>query len=123
MVTRLACALAAIVCAGCVGSLGGPRASEPRCVALDESRVTWSGVALVAAPVAGAQGAASWPVESSDARLALAVGSVTAAGVAALSGYLAQERAAQYSRECLEAPSAPVVVAPPPSYGARVVSQ
>jgi hypothetical protein len=71
-------------------------------VALDESRVTWSSAALVAAPLAGAQGAASWPVESSDARLALAIGSVTAAGTAALAGYLASERAAQYSRECLE---------------------
>jgi hypothetical protein len=87
---------------GCVGSLGGPRASEPRCVALDESRVTWAGTAMIAAPLAGAQGAASWPVESSDARLALAIGSVTAAGTAALAGYLASERAAQYSRECLE---------------------
>lgn len=107
--TRLALAavtVAALACAGCVGSLSAPRTSDPRCIALDDTRSTLGGVAATSAPAAGALGGiAAVPGVSTEARLALAGGAVVASAIATYAGFKGAATGDAYARECSAAPA------------------
>ena len=121
--TRAIIACVALALSGCVGSLSGPRSSDPRCIALDDHRGTLAGIAQASAPASGALGGISAiPGVSTESRLVLAGGALVAASVATYAAVKGTSVTESWARECTEGDGR-VVIAPPPGYGNRVVTR
>jgi hypothetical protein len=98
-----------LLLSGCAGSfeesrghvrVGVPPELVQRCAALDDQHRTWGAIEKGSAFLAGASGLAVIPVQDETARVALASGAVVAGGTAVVSGFVSQDAAVAWSREC-----------------------